>query len=192
MTLQSSGAISLSQVNTELGLSATSPLALGAANVRGLAGVASGAIGMNSLYGKSNAPPVTLGIPVSKIIDDVNGVASGYFSIVPDGSINLTDSNNLTHYLSPIVANAGANYEARILVNGYYNDTNTVFTTPWGDPEALFNSGGWSPWLSLNVTRSMIASSGTSTYASFGGTLSIRNKSTLVTVSAQFIFSFQI
>jgi len=54
MTLPASGAISLSQVNTELGLTASTTVSLGASNVRTLAGVASGLIALSNLYGKSN------------------------------------------------------------------------------------------------------------------------------------------
>ncbi len=54
MTLQSSGPMSLSQVNAELGLASTTNVSLGSAGVRGLAGVASGAISLSNLYGKSN------------------------------------------------------------------------------------------------------------------------------------------
>jgi hypothetical protein len=54
MTLQASGAISLGNVNTELGLSATANISLNAAAVRTLAAVSSGAIAMSNLYGKSN------------------------------------------------------------------------------------------------------------------------------------------
>lgn len=63
MTLQSSGAISLSNVNTELGRSATATISLGEAAVRTLAGVPSGPISLSDLYGKSNAPPVTFTPP---------------------------------------------------------------------------------------------------------------------------------
>lgn len=55
MTLPSSGPISLSAVNTELGLSATALIALNDTAVRNLAGVASGVISLSNLYGKSNA-----------------------------------------------------------------------------------------------------------------------------------------
>ena len=59
MTLQSSGAISLGNVNTELGRSSTATISLGETAVRTLAGVSSGAIALSNLYGKSNVPPVT-------------------------------------------------------------------------------------------------------------------------------------
>lgn len=62
MTLPTSGAISLNQVNTELGLSATAAINMGASNVRTLAGVASGAISMSNLHGKSNTIPPTISI----------------------------------------------------------------------------------------------------------------------------------
>lgn len=54
MALPSSGAISLNDVNVELGNSATAQIDMGGAAVRGLFGVASGAISMSDGYGKSS------------------------------------------------------------------------------------------------------------------------------------------
>jgi hypothetical protein len=52
MTLQATGAVSFSQLNTELLKSPTAQLALNDSLVRGLFGVTSGAIGINNGYGK--------------------------------------------------------------------------------------------------------------------------------------------
>ena len=54
MTLPT-GTISMSQVNTELGLASTTTISLNQTNVRTLAGVPSGTISMSNLQGKSNS-----------------------------------------------------------------------------------------------------------------------------------------
>jgi hypothetical protein len=58
MALPASGAISLSAVNTELGLSATAAITMNDAAVRTLFGKSSGAITMNDGYGKSSIAPL--------------------------------------------------------------------------------------------------------------------------------------
>jgi hypothetical protein len=56
MALQSSGAISLNDVNVELGNSGTANINMGSSAVRDLFGVSSGAISMSDGYGKSSDP----------------------------------------------------------------------------------------------------------------------------------------
>ena len=53
MALPTTGPIALNQVNTELGRASNATVSMGEAEVRSLAGVANGAIGLGSLRGKS-------------------------------------------------------------------------------------------------------------------------------------------
>ena len=59
MALQGSGAISLNDVNVELGNSGTASINMGSAAVRDLFGVASGAISLSDGYGASSVTPFT-------------------------------------------------------------------------------------------------------------------------------------
>ena len=68
MSLQSSGAISINNINTELGSASGTPRSLGDASSRNLAGVPSGAISLSNFYGKSN---------VREVIFDNSGGALG-------------------------------------------------------------------------------------------------------------------
>lgn len=65
MALPSSGAISMSQVNVELGKASNAAISMNDAAVRSLAGVASGAISMSNLLGKSSVAEPTLALSVT-------------------------------------------------------------------------------------------------------------------------------
>jgi hypothetical protein len=91
MTLPASGAISLNQVNVELGNSGTTAINMNSADVRGLFGVASGAIAMSDGYGKSSVTfygsrGVFAGGESSNVMD--------YITIATTG--NATDFGTLT------------------------------------------------------------------------------------------------
>jgi len=83
MALPSTGPLSMSQVNTELGRSSNATISLGEAAVRALAGVPSGAISFQDLRGKS---------AMSVSANNVSGSASGF---APSGSVS-TGSPNTT------------------------------------------------------------------------------------------------
>lgn len=72
MALPTSGAISMSQVNTELGKAADAAVSMNDTDVRTLAGVSSGAISMSNLHGKSSLQPptVTLASSTAYATDD--------------------------------------------------------------------------------------------------------------------------
>lgn len=66
MALQTSGAISLNNVNVELGNSGTAQISMGSSAVRNLFGIPSGAISMSDGYGKANAFSFTISSSVKE------------------------------------------------------------------------------------------------------------------------------
>ena len=91
MALPASGAISLSQVNVELGLASTTVINMNQATVRTLFGVPSGAISMSNGYGKSAGPTVIGqafggGFYAGKIAVGGGGTATHYLIVAPKAS----------------------------------------------------------------------------------------------------------
>jgi hypothetical protein len=72
------GQISMSEVNTELSLAATTTISLNQTNVRTLAGVASGAISMDNLRGKSNLVVLALSQNTAPGVAVYPWTSSGY------------------------------------------------------------------------------------------------------------------
>ena len=92
-----SGQISLNDVNVELGRSGTTTIALGDSNVRSLAGVASGAISMNNLRGKSNrvSSSITISANTSNYVLNTSKV-TGYVAGKTD--VTLTINSGVVVY----------------------------------------------------------------------------------------------
>lgn len=111
MTLPA-GTISLSQVNVELTKSATATISMNDADVRALAGVASGAIGMSNLQGKTNV--FTFTIASNQIDANLRTLAvnAGW-----NGTIPVQATINSGVWISGSVA---ANSTAALTINGSF------------------------------------------------------------------------
>jgi len=96
MTLPT-GTISMSQVNVELGLSATTTISLNQSNVRALAGVPSGTISMSNLQGKSSN--ITINYMVAANGGTSNG-AGGSGGQVFIGTQTLSTSTSYPVYVN--------------------------------------------------------------------------------------------
>jgi hypothetical protein len=125
MTLPVSGPISLNAVNVELGLSGTTLISLGQASVRTLAGVPSGAISLNNLYGKSNRVQVVYNI-TSNTLGAYNILVSsvpGYVAGLTDVTINISAGIYLaasTNNFPALLVYGGAAGDAVIVNNSGY------------------------------------------------------------------------
>lgn len=89
MALPSTGTLSMSQVNVELGRSSNATISLGEADVRALAGVPSGAISFQDLRGKS---------ALSVSADDVDAIAAGFAN---SGNVSGDTTATVTGGASP-------------------------------------------------------------------------------------------
>ena len=90
MTLQSSGAISINDIKTELGIPLTTPLGLMDSVARNLAGIPSGAISLFDFYGKSNRKVVNLTISSNTQNYNIfNNVANAYIAGKTDVTLTI-------------------------------------------------------------------------------------------------------
>ena len=125
MTLPT-GTISMSQVNVELQLSATTPISLNQASVRLLADVPSGTISMNNLRGKTYRYLFTPTISANTANYNLKAaaIAAGWNQVLPLGAT--------------VTINAGVSVYATT-TGGYAFDTGATF--PLNSTLALVNNG---------------------------------------------------
>ncbi len=125
MALQSSGTISLSQVNVELGLSATAVISLNDAAVRALFQVGSGGIALSNGYGKSNT--FTANIVISSDRDGYN-----LYNIAVGMGWNPSEKANIS-----VVINSGVYVYSSTTATPAF----TVGTFPAGSNINITNNG---------------------------------------------------
>lgn len=100
MTTPSSPPIGLKDVATELGVS-SSGLSLGASNVRALAGIASGPIGLHSLLNKSSYTPMVATVTGGG--SESQPTTSWSFGV----SVSVTGGNGVTGYTWKLTGTSG-------------------------------------------------------------------------------------
>ncbi|GFE77730.1 hypothetical protein [Novosphingobium sp. TCA1] len=115
MALPGSGAISMSQVNTELGRSATQAISLNDSAVRTLAGKGSGAISLGDLRGKAN---LTFTYPPGSYSMQEYGQAA--MTITSNRQVTWTYGGTLANVS---VANGGTSASIMITTNVRRNGT---------------------------------------------------------------------
>ena len=184
MTLPT-GTISMSQVNTELGLSSTTTISLNQTNVRTLAGVPSGTISMSNLQGKSNAPTpqfnnafnfqfgvLTQSSPASSVSFDF--VSNGTIAYSYSGAIYSVDpQEGPTAYCTPTGSGSGNGLEIQIVTN--YWDASGSYNYSFAGVN--YTATASTPWYALSSTRSISVNmvGGSTNYrALLNGTVYIR------------------
>ena len=162
MTLPASGAISLFDVNDELGLTHTASIGLLCTNVRTLFGTASGAVGMTTGYGKSNtsvpgAPTSVSGSATSSTvvsvsfsapacnghltIDYYQAISSpGCFTATGSSPISVTGLSASTSYTFRVRAHNSKGY-------GCYSSASGSVTTQVAPSSQSYTTPGTYTWV---------------------------------------------
>lgn len=155
MTLQSSGAISLANVNTELGRSSTATISLGETAVRNLAGVSTGAIALSNLYGKSALTAATYtpnggtsGSPAEVYGD---GGPNANASISASRAVTWTYTRTSGSFGAANVTSGSSASSITFSING--NNTFEVRTSVWS---VSANDGISTKYWTVTVTNSGI------------------------------------
>ena len=129
MTLPASFPLSMSQVATELGVAL--PLSLDAANVRSLAGVATGPISFSNLLGKSSASASTTYSASPNYTSAAVGTRTASIRFYADGTSGVISSGSLSagaNWYSTTTAGIGGGWYVRLTTISNSN-TNLGYTS---------------------------------------------------------------
>ena len=158
MTLPASGAISLFDVNDELGLSHTSAIGLLCTNVRTLFGTASGAVGLQTGYGKSNTSVPGAPTGVSASASSSSAISVSFSAPACTGHLTID-------YYQVVCTGSGTNSatgSSPISVTGLSPTTSYTFKV------RAHNSKGYGCYSSSTGTATTSAVRGCSTYTTPG------------------------
>ena len=132
MTLPASGAISLNDINIELGIASGTAISLNDTAVRDLAGIPSGPISLNDFYGKASYDSALMTMPTSINVENISSGQSSYITWDSGDNKAMVYPSSGNTVNSPII-NASEN------MSDYY-------VTAWFDPTQLdftyFNLSG--------------------------------------------------
>jgi hypothetical protein len=199
MTLPASGAISFSNINTELCRSSTAQLSLNDSCLRTLFGQASGAVCMNTGHGKTNTsvPGAPTGVSASAstyssasvsfsapgctghlTIDSYQAISSpGCFTATGSGSpISITGLSGSTSYTFRVRAHNSKGY-------GCYSSSSGSITTPAQPTYLSISTTGASVATNGNYKTATWTGSGCFTVNSLGNTGNYANKINYVVIA---------
>ena len=160
MTLPASGnPISFSQVDVELGYSATAQISMNDTAVRTLFGVASGAIGMSSGLGKSNTSVPGAPTSVSASATSCSAISVSFSAPACTGGLSID-------YYQVVCTSSGSNSatgsSSPISVTGLSASTSYTFKV------RAHNSKGYGSYSSSTGTATTSVATGSSSYTSSG------------------------